>query len=407
MEIQNTALAFGTVMGMIGLIFYTSELEKFRKFYAIVPAIVLCCFVPAGLNTAGLFDTQTSRDIYGFAARYLLPSALFLMTISMDFKRLIALGWKVLAMFLSASIAIIFSGVITLYLYKSLNPEAFADGSLWRGFTTLAGAWIGGAVNQTAMKELFNVDNALFAQFLMVDAINASIWLLIIFFLAKHSEKIDNFLKADNQNIKQVIEAVSKYEENSKITTLRDFLMLFGLTFFVGGIADFSGAKIADFFSAFAWAEKFSLSNKFFWVVVVITLIGTILSLTPIRKLDYIGASKLGTVCVYILIASIGMQIQLRDALSHWELIAVGLFWMLLHILIIFIVAKIIKAPIFYLCVGSNANTGGASSAPIVATAFHPSLAPVGVLLGIFGYILGTVGGYIFSVLIRVLLGLS
>lgn len=407
MEIENKALAFGVVMGMIGLIFYTSELKRFRKFYAIVPAIVLCCFVPAGLNTAGLFNPKTSQEIYGFAAKYLLPSALFLMTISMDFKRLMALGWKVLVMFLSASCAIVISGVITLYLYKLISPEVFADGTLWRGFTTLAGAWIGGAVNQTAMKELFNVDNALFAQFLMVDAINASIWLLIIFFLAKHSEKIDNFLKADNQNIKQVIKAVSEYEENSRITTLRDFLMLFGLTFFLGGVADFLGGKIANFFSAYTWAEKFSLSNQFFWIVVVITIFGTILSLTPIRKLDYIGASKLGTVCVYILIASIGMQIQLKDALSHWELIAVGLFWIMLHVLIIFIIAKIIKAPIFYLCVGSNANTGGASSAPIVATAFHPSLAPVGVLLGIFGYILGTMGGYIFSILVRLLLGVN
>ena len=33
-----------------------------------------------------------------------------------------------------------------------------------------------------------------------------------------------------------------------------------------------------------------------------------------------------------------------------------------------------------------------ASAAPVVAAAFHPALAPVGVLLAVLGYALGTYG---------------
>jgi len=75
---------------------------------------------------------------------------------------------------------------------------------------------------------------------------------------------------------------------------------------------------------------------------------------------------------------------------------------MFIHVLLLIIVAKIIKAPFFFLAVGSKANIGGAASAPIVASAFHTSLASVGVLLAIFGYIIGTYGAIISAVLMEI-----
>jgi len=117
--------------------------------------------------------------------------------------------------------------------------------------------------------------------------------------------------------------------------------------------------------------------------------------------LDHAGASKLGTALIYILIAAIGMQIQLHGIFDQWRLLLVAALWLAVHIAIVFAVARFIRAPLFFLCVGSNANTGGASSAAIVATAFHPALAPVGVLLGILGYTLGTIGGYFTAEILR------
>jgi uncharacterized membrane protein len=52
--------------------------------------------------------------------------------------------------------------------------------------------------------------------------------------------------------------------------------------------------------------------------------------------------------------------------------------------------------------VGSQANVGGAASAPIVAAAFHPSLATVGVLLAVVGYAVGTVGAIICTILMEI-----
>ena len=176
---------------------------------------------------------------------------------------------------------------------------------------------------------------------------------------------------------------------------------MFGLCFAMVGVAHFIGGQIAAFFAPYSWAVQYSFASSFFWMVVIITLLGVVFSFTKIRRLDHVGASKIGTVFIFILIAAIGMQINLAGIVSQWRLLLIGLVWMTLHVIIIFIVARIIRAPFFFLAVGSNANTGGASSAPIVATAFHPSLAPVGVFLGILGYAMGTFGGYISTQLMR------
>jgi uncharacterized membrane protein len=68
---------------------------------------------------------------------------------------------------------------------------------------------------------------------------------------------------------------------------------------------------------------------------------------------------------------------------------------MLVHIVVLLVVAKLIKAPFFFVAVGSQANVGGAASAPIVASAFSPALAPVGVLLAVLGYAVGTIGAIV------------
>ncbi len=404
LAIDSLPVAFGIIMAIIGVVFYTQGLpNKFwRRFYAVLPGIVLCCFIPATLNSLGLFADGIGAQIYGFTATYLLPASLLLMTLSMDVPKILGLGWKAIAMFVAASVAIIISGPISLGLSKWVSPEMFTDDTLWRGFSAVAGSWIGGAANQAAMKELFGVSDDLFGMMILVDTTNASLWLLAILVMAKHSDKIDRWLKADTSSIDKVIAAVESYErDNERPATLNDLMVMFGLCFAMVGLAHFAGRQIAAFFAPYRWAVQYSFASEFFWMVVIITLLGVGFSFTKIRRLDHVGASKIGTVFIFILIAAIGMQINLAGIISQWRLLLIGLVWMTVHVIIIFIVARIIRAPFFFLAVGSNANTGGASSAPIVATAFHPSLAPVGVFLGILGYAMGTFGGYISTQLMR------
>jgi len=136
-------------------------------------------------------------------------------------------------------------------------------------------------------------------------------------------------------------------------------------------------------------------------LISIATIVAIALSFTKARNYEGAGASKLGSVFIYILVATIGMKMDLNQALENPGLIVIGLVWMIIHAILMIMVAKIIKAPYFFLAVGSQANVGGAASAPIVAQAFHPSLATVGVLLAVFGYAIGTIGAIVSTILME------
>jgi uncharacterized membrane protein len=148
--------------------------------------------------------------------------------------------------------------------------------------------------------------------------------------------------------------------------------------------------------------KKFSLHSKLFWIIVLVTTIGWSLSFTKVRKLEAVGASKVGSSFLYVLVATIGLHMDVTQIVEAPKYVLIGLIWMAVHIALLFAVGKIIKAPIFYLAVGSKANIGGAASAPVVATAFHPSLATVGVLLAVFGYVVGTYGAMFCAELMKI-----
>ena len=137
-------------------------------------------------------------------------------------------------------------------------------------------------------------------------------------------------------------------------------------------------------------------------MISIATFLGILASFTKLKTYEGAGASKIGSIFIYILVASIGMKMDLTKIFDNPGLIVVGLIWMTIHIILLIVVAKLIRAPYFFLAVGSQANVGGAASAPVVAAAFHPSLATVGVLLAVFGYVVGTYGAMLTAELMRI-----
>jgi uncharacterized membrane protein len=183
--------------------------------------------------------------------------------------------------------------------------------------------------------------------------------------------------------------------------------MLF-LAFTAVGLAHFFGNTFAEWleasFEIIRNKEKAlsSLGSKFLWMVVFATSMGIALSFTRAKRYEGAGASKIGGMFIYILVATIGMKMDLRAFLDNPGLIMVGLIWIGIHAGLLILVAKLIKAPYFFLAVGSQANVGGAASAPVVAAEFHPSLTSVGILLAVLGYVVGTAGAYLCGLLMEV-----
>ena len=288
-------------------------------------------------------------------------------------------------------------------------PAGSPAGDTWSGMATLAGSWIGGGANQAAMKEVFAVDSTLFGQFVAVDILVANVWMAFLLFLIPRAAKIDRWMGADTRMIDELRERMESYQaQHARNPTLTDLMIILGIGLGTTGLAHFLATPLVEWIKTLPpeWRlEDFSLTSTFFWMVVIATTVGLLLSFTRARQMEGAGASKVGTAMLYILIATIGMHMDLKALVDRPWLFLLGAIWIATHGLLLFIVARLIRAPLFFAAVGSQANIGAAASAPVVASAFHPSLAPVAVLLAVFGYALGTYCAYITGIVLRGMAG--
>ncbi len=451
----NDAIVLGLLMVSLALVFYTSSSDArgWQRFYTYVPPLLLCYFLPALLhwplgliapewydaslleylkergltlsrgaslseveqfleaNGIALKEVASYREesrLYFVSSRYLLPASLIFLTLGIDFKGILNLGPKMLIMFFAATVGIILGGPVALLLITQLAPglvEANVE-DVWRGLSTVAGSWIGGGANQTAMKEIFDVGDNLFASMIVVDVVVANIWMGFLLYGASISDRLDVRLRADNSAIEDLKKRVSDYRASvERIPGTSDVFVLLGVGFGFMALSHWGADVITPWMETFAETlnrlRLNSLMSGFFWLVVLATTFGLLLSVTPLRKLEGVGASRWGSIFIYVLVATIGMKMNLGEVAKNLGLFAIGLTWMAIHVTILLATAAIIRAPFFFVAVGSQANIGGAASAPIVASAFSPSLAPVGVLMAVLGYALGTYGAIICAFLMQ------
>ena len=375
--VSNDAVVLGLLAIILGFVFKTSHSQHrfWQKFYKYVPALLLCYFLPSLLNTFGIVDGHSS-NIYYVASRFLLPACLILLTISIDLKAILNLGPKALIMFLVGTLGIVIGGPIAILVVSMVNPDivgGHGPDAVWRGMTTVAGSWIGGGANQASMKEMFEVGGDIFSVMVTVDVIVANIWMAVLLLMAANHKKIDAATGADTSAIEDLKRRVEAYHaEHARMPTLNDYMTLIAIAFGITGFAHLMADILGPYFgNNFAWAQEYSLNSKFFWLIVISTTIGIGLSFTKVRQIEAFGASKVASSFLYILVASIGLHMNITAIFNNPGLFLVGAIWMLIHASLMLIIAKMIKAPLFYMAVGSQANVGGAASAPVVASAFH------------------------------------
>ncbi|CAG5085864.1 DUF819 family protein [Parvicella tangerina] len=408
---ENTIL-FGMLAVVLGAIFYTSSLKSWKSFYKFVPALLLCYLIPALLSEFNLVDASI-RDVpyKSLAKPFLLPAALVLMTLGIDFQGLKKLGWRAIVMFLAGTIGVIIGGPVAVLATDLISSDTVIGDTIiegvnqydatWRGLSTLAGSWIGGGANQAAMLETYKYKQELYGQMVTVDIVVANLWMAVLLFSAGHYKKIDNWLKADNSAMENLKNRIKDYQSSTaKVASTTDLMVIMAIAFGAVGLSHFLSSIISDAMVSILGKEH-PFASSFLWLVVLTTTIGLSLSFTKMRKYEGAGASKIGSLFIYILVAAIGLRMDLMQALDNPLLILLGVIWMIIHVAIMLGVAKLIKAPLFYVAVGSKANIGGAASAPVVASAFDPSLASVGALMAILGYAVGTYGAIACAELMR------
>ncbi len=402
--IDNDIVLFGLIAATLAAIFWTASRPDgpWKRFYGVVPPLLLCYFIPGIYNSVGLIDGASSALYNPVASRVLLPAALVLLTLTIDLRGVLRLGPRLLAMYAGASLTVMAGAFVAFWAMRLIHPETVA-GDTWAGMAALAGSWIGGGANMVAMKEIFDVDETTFGQFVVVDVGVGYVWMAVLIFLAGRAAAIDARSGADTRAIEDLKQRLASYQtEHERVTSLTDLILIVGLAFGVVGLAHALAAPASAWFGAnVGWARQVSLHEPFVWVVVLSTLAGLALSFTRARTLDGAGASKIGTLLLYILIACIGMQMDILALADRPWLLLLGLIWIGVHIVLLWGLGRLLRVPFFYLAMGSQSNIGGPASAPVVASVFHPALAPVGALLGALGYATGTVAAYLVGIGLR------
>ena len=402
--ISNDIIVFGLIAATLGVIFWTSGSSNplLRKFYSFVPALLLCYFIPGIYNTFGLIDGETTKLYNPIARDVFLPAALVLLTLSIDLKGILGLGWKMLAMYVAAVLSIMLGALVAFQLMSWVHPAAVA-GNTWGGMAALAGSWIGGGANMLAMKEIFEVDATTFGQFAVVDVGVGYVWMAVLIFFAARAPALDKRSGADTSALDELRDRVAHYQaQHARIPGLGDLMVMAGVAFGTVALAHGLAGPLSEWFGTHvAWSASVSLDKPFVWVVLLATFIGLGLSFTRARELEGVGASKWGSMFLYFLIACIGMQMDLLALLEKPWLFGLGVLWIGVHIVLLWLAGKLLRVPFFYFAIASQSNIGGPASAPVLASAFHPALAPVGVLLGTLGYAVGTGAAYAVGIALR------
>jgi uncharacterized membrane protein len=405
--ITNDAVVIGILFFILFLIFEASksENEYLQKLFKFLPPILFCYFIPGLLNSYHVISGENS-GVYPFVSKYLLPVCLLLFTLSLDINMLKKLGWKALLVFFAGTIGVMLGGPIAVKIMMVLKPDIFSaykPDELWRGLGTIAASWIGGGANQTALKEILKPTDYIFSQMVAIDVIIAETWLAVLLIGVGYSKKINKWLNADDSVVEEIKESLKiDKAAKEKIPEMYDYLKILTVGFVCTGLSYFLADLIVPFIkNNYPVLEKFSLASTTFWTVFFVTIFGMILSLTQVRNLEHVGASKIGTLILYIMVASIGMKMDLFAIVDNLGLFYIALIWIVIHAIFIIIASKLLKSPYFLLAVGSQANIGGAASASVVAAAFHPTLVSIGVIFAVLGYVIGTYGGYLTALIIQ------
>lgn len=402
--IEQPVGVLAVLLATLAVIFWFGEQALGRRVFGIVPKLVFCYFVPTLLATFGLIPHES--QLYEWIKAYLLPASLVLLILALDLPGILRLGPKAIIMLLSGTAGVVIGAPIAMLLFGSVLPE-----DAWRGMTALSGSWIGGGANFVALAEIAKVTPEMLGLMVIVDVAVANVWMAVLLFCAGKQRAIDRWTGADTRAIDELKRRVEAFEaEHARNPSLGDLLSMLAIAFVGTFIAIKGGAWLAMNLTIGTTpdGDPKPVLDATVWKFIVVTTLALVLSTTRVRRLDGAGASKLGSVFLYLLVASIGAHADFakmaENPAAAW-LLAAGGVWMLCHVGLLLGVGKLIKAPIFFVAVGSQANIGGAASAPIVASAFHPTLAPVGVLLAVAGYVLGTYAGLLCMVLLKLTAG--
>jgi len=376
--ISDPTTLFAVLAAVLAGVFWLATLPRLKRFFQFMPPVIWAYFVPMILTTAGITPAQS--EVYTWMSRYLLPFALFLLMLTVDLPAILKLGKTALMMMVAGTIGIMLGAPVAYLIFASVLP---ADA--WQGLATLSGSWIGGTANMLFIKDSVGTPDSLVGPIIVVDTVVGYGWLGILVFMSTFQDRFDTWIGADKTVIEATNRRLAEVDTTREPSDTPDLAYILGLTLLVTVLS----LAVATYLPDIGNPTVITSST---WGILIVVTVGIALSFTRLRRLEHRGGSKVGYLALYLLLTSIGAQADVAAVLQVPMYMLAGVVWILVHIGILLLVARWLRAPLFFVANGSMANIGGAASAPIVASVYFPAMAPIGLLMGVSGYILGIYG---------------
>ena len=361
------------LIGIIGFIFYLDSKEIFSGLFKYLPTVIWIYFLPMFSTTLGILPE--SSMLYDWIKTYLLPPALILLLLSSNFTALKKLGFKAISIMFIATISVVIGGIVSFGIFSSWLPD-----NSWKGLGALSGSWIGGSANMVAVGASIGTPDDLFGIMIIVDTIVGYGWMGIVIFFSAYQERIDRWNGVETSLIDNINIQMSDIESKRRPTRFIDLIAIVSIGMIGGYFSLIIGEWLPDLGK---------IVTSFGWTIIIVSILGIILSLTPLSDLENAGASHIGNFFLYLLLATIGAKANLTSIVYAPVFLLVGICWITVHAAILFMGGRLLKVPMFLIATSSQANIGGVVSAPIIATVYQKSLAPVGLLMGVLGNIIG------------------
>ena len=373
--IQDPVLVFAYLAAVVALVFQVARWPALRPLFDRLPALVWTYFLPMLSTTAGILPAES--PVYRAIARYLLPASLSLLLLSSELKAIARLGRTALLVMTAGMAGVMLGGIAGfLALRPWLPPDA------WKAVGALVATWIGGSANLVAVANALDLSPELQGVLIIVDTVVAYTWMGFLISFAARQEAFDRWNKADRAAVEGVgARLASVVGKETRPPTVADMTLMVGLAVVLTAACLRIGTLLPP---------VGQVLNAFSWAIILLTTAALLLSLTPLARLEQVGASTVGYAGFYLLLASVGAQGDLRKVLSHPQFVLLGVIVIAVHAVFLFAALRLLRAPLFFLGAASQACVGGYSSAPLVAAIYHPAMAPVGLLLAVLGNVVGT-----------------
>ena len=386
-----TYIAF--LMFVAGALLFLQKNTK-SKVFDYVPPLVWIYVLHMVFCTFGLYDLAATKAAYSGFKNNLLYAMIFVMLLRCDFRKLAKLGPRMIAIFLGGSLTLALGTIVGFPIFAKMLGGAEKS---WAAVAALYASWVGGSANMAAMEAAFTIDPGAYGAALALDTVCYSVWIALLLLAVKIAPKWNSAVKADTSKLDAIADAANaEIAKDKKTATAADWIFLIGISLLVSAFTQWAGKVMNNGLCAIG-LDMFGAATC---TTVLVTVLGLIAAVTPLGKMA--AVEELSSVYLYAVVSLLASRATLVDLVAAPMWIAYGFAILLIHVVLMFILSKVFKWDLCMVSTASLANIGGSASAPIVATAYNPNFAGIGVLMGVLGAAIGNFFGLAMGAILQI-----